>query len=125
MEGWSAVGASKSAPSSEDALQVLADELLIDTVDLELHLDTICQRYTEICEQLRVKVPSSYASRRQTFDFVGDLKSKLGHPYAVNAVRHVGTLLTPVKQTMPTLEDDDKHDDTSQYFARLASRTRD
>ena len=46
MEGWSAVRASKSAPSSEDALQVLADELLIDTVDLELHLDTICQRYT-------------------------------------------------------------------------------
>ena len=124
-ESWKAglkLGASNPLLSSDDTLQVLADELLSQDTDWELSLDSAFQRYVGICEELGVKVPSSYVSRKQTF--LSALKLKLGDTYDVNAVKRLGTVLTPARhaQTMPKSERD--HGDISKDLSRLAAQIR-
>ena len=116
--------ASAAAPSSDDALEVLADELLTDAIDLELSLDSAYQRYLDICTGLGVNVPNSYASRKQTF--LDALKSKLRDTHDVSAVRGLGTLLTvtPMKQTQQIPNDAEEEDDISEDLSRLARRIR-
>ena len=117
-ESWNTAlesGAPRPPPSSEDALQLLADELLADTDRRELHATSAFTRYQEICGQLGVLVPNSFMSRTKTF--LSALQPKLGEAFDFKAVRGAGTTLTAVNGSDKT---EDQEEDVTQDLARLA-----
>ena len=126
-ESWRAglKSATSTRPTSEDALQVLADELFTDAANLQVHAKSAFQRYLELCDELGVEVPCSYMSRMQTF--VRALERRLCEiveTCEIKAVQGVGTFLTTTTKSEPKQKSDDEDHTIAQDLSQLARAIR-